>query len=155
MVPLHKAKVMRENAALRRLHAARNALSEASHYRLECERAVKENARTLAHREDAIFRRVIKKVVGSSEIDTVKEDVLQLHKGHQKLEDELENATQQQQKLFGEVEEARQVHSTALRALQKFDLALEEILAAKVSFENQAEEAETEDVFGKGRRSLA
>ena len=155
MVPLHKAKVMRENAALRRLHAARNALSDASQYRLECEHAVKESACTLAEREDAIFRRVIKKVVGSSEIDIVKEDVLQLHKGHQKLEDELESATQQQQKLVGEVEEARQVHLAAHRALQKIDLALEEILTAKLSFENQVEEAETEDAFGKGRRSLA
>ena len=72
-----------------------------------------------------------------------------------KLEDELESATQQQQKLVGEVEEARQVHLAAHRALQKIDLALEEILTAKLSFENQVEEAETEDAFGKGRRSLA
>lgn len=155
IAPLHKVKAMREKTALRRLRAKRDRLSEVSRIRLECELAVKESADNLPHRENAIFQEIIQKVVDSREIDSVREDVFQLHRSHQQLEDNLENAMQEQHQLVAEVESAHQAHVIAQRAYQKFDLALEDLLHLKATLDDQTEEGEMEDIFRKGRQKHA
>jgi len=152
---LQKVKVSREESALGTLRASRTRLAEAMQHRGECKAAVDDSAATLTGRENAIFDTIIQAVVGTDEVDLVKESVLLLHKGHQELEDELEMADQQCLQLSQEVEEARRAYQSAQRTREKFDRMLRDLVEQQAGLDERTEEAEIEELFGRERHKQA
>jgi len=149
---LQRVKATREDTALRALRAKREQLEEAVRIRREREKAVEDSAASLTDREDAIYSEIMRKVVDTNEIDSVKEHVLEVHKGHQQLEDELELAIQNCLRLEQEVEEAQRAYQAAQRTREKFDTMLEDLVREQAVFRERAEETEIEDLFSKGRK---
>ncbi|EHS51852.1 hypothetical protein PDO_5008, partial [Rhizobium sp. PDO1-076] len=107
---LQDVKYRREDACLRALQTARAMLSNAIQLRQEQATAVAESAVTLTDRENAIYQRIMQKVVATGEIELSKERVLLVYKGHQQLEDDLELASQRCAVLAKDVEDARHVY---------------------------------------------
>lgn len=152
---LHKVKVTREDIVLRALQAKRLELAEAEDTRQECETVVAESSDTLRERENAIFDAIIQKIVTTDEIDTVKENIQQIYKDHQQLEDELEMSIQHCARLTRELEDTQEQFQLAQRSREKFDSLLGDLVRDQAALGEKVEEAEVEDVYAKRRPQLA
>ncbi|MEO9530039.1 YscO family type III secretion system apparatus protein [Roseibium sp.] len=148
---LQKVKATREDTALRALRAKREQLSEAVRSRRQQEKAVEDSAAALPDREAAVYQEIMRKVVDAQKIDATKEKVVQLHKDHEHLEDDLEMAIQRCLRLTQEVDDAHRAYQVAQRTREKFDMMLEDLVREHADQAERAEEAEIEELFAKGR----
>ena len=149
MSALQKIKVVREDSALGRLRDKRLKLQQADQVLQERSRAVRESEATLAERENALFKEILKRIVDTDSIEQVKEKVQRLHSYHQQLQIDLEISLQQTARLTQEVEGAVEQYRIAQTKRVKFDDITDDARREGRRHEEEREEADRDDAFAK------
>ncbi len=148
---LLKVKTTREDLALRALRTKRNEVLEAEQIRAKQEISLKESQDSLGAREEKVYDKIMQRAVKYGEIEIAKDTVLELHKAHQQLEDNLELAIQKCLQLNAELEIAQNEYQIAQRTREKFDNMLGDLIKEQNTRDERAEEAGIEELFTKGR----
>lgn len=152
---LLKVKSLKEDQALREANAKREAVRKAAEATERARASVRESERTLRDREDAIYNRILGKVVGLDAIDETKGRVIQLEKDHGALVDVQERAIHVEARTQTELEAAKEQHRKAVRDRDKYILLTEDAAKVLAAQDLYKEESEIEELFSTGRRGLS
>ncbi len=146
---LGKVKALREDKALRALQKARAVLREAEERLARLERELAESLASLPARERGLFVPVLGRTVGMGDIDTVKEQVLDLHRTHHDLQDSRDRARDHVKRCAQALQAARDELRLRQQDSEKIVTVTNE-LAAQIEAEQTArEEIEIEDAFSR------
>jgi hypothetical protein len=116
---------------------------------------VRESARTLPAREDAIYQEILRRVVDLPAIDETKGKVVALEREHAKLVDARERAAQVHARLEKELEEAIRLYRQTVKDRDKYALLTDDLAAQLQVQADFREESEVEDIFSTRRRKAA
>jgi hypothetical protein len=145
-------KRLKEAQALKEL-AARRREAEAAASERERVRAIElESQRTLSHREDAIYAKVIGEILDLGQLDETRGAVVALEREHQKLRDDSERAIHVEARARDAVDKARRVRAERQRHVDKYLILTEVRAAERDAAIELAEEVEIEDQFSRPRR---
>lgn len=146
---LGKVKALREDKALRALQKARVILREAEERLAALEAEVADSRATLPARERALFTPVLGQTVGMPAIDEVKENVLDLHRQHQALEDRRDRARDHVKRCEQALEAARKELRMRQQDSEKITTVTNELVEALTIEQLAREEIEIEDAFAR------
>ena len=146
---LGKVKALREDKALRALQKARIILREAEERLAALEAEVEESRTTLPARERALFVSVIGQTVGKPAIDDVNQNVLDLHRQHQELEDRRDRARDHVKRCEQALEAARTDLRLRQQDTEKITTVTQELVDAFNNDLLAREEIEIEDAFSR------
>ena len=146
---LGKVKALREDKAFRALQKARIILREAEERLAMLEAEVAESLSTLPARERALFLPVLGQTVGIPAIDEVKENVLDLHRQHQELEDRRDRARDHVKRCEQALDAARKELRLRQQETEKITTVTTEMVEALNSEQLAREEIEIEDAFSR------
>ena len=148
---LGKVKALREDKALRALQKARLILREAEDRLAALEAEVAESRATLPARERALFAPVLGQTVGMPAIDDVKENVVELHRLHQELEDRRDRARDHVKRCEQALVAARAELRLRQQDSEKITPVTAELVEAFTADQLAREEIEIEDAFSRPR----
>lgn len=146
---LGKVKALREDKALRALQKARVILREAQERLAALDAEVSESRATLPARERALFISVLGQTVGIPAIDEVKENVLDLYRRHQELEDRRDRARDHVKRCEQALDAARKDLRLRQQDTEKITTVTTELVEAMNSEQLAREEIEIEDAFSR------
>jgi predicted RNase H-like nuclease (RuvC/YqgF family) len=151
---LLRIKELKEEQAFRVVNIKRRevadalAVLKAAHQRLVSSQA------TYAKREDAIYQKIMRRIVHFDELEGTKAKIQVLEKEHAKLADGVERATHVHERLTKQLSQAIAAYNVTIRERDKYTILTDEIGAGLRSEIAYREESEVEDLFSanRGRR---
>ena len=146
---LLRVKQLREEKALAWLKSRQDAVEAAKQLVKDAKEAVRENEAKRPEREAAIYAKIMRKIVDRLEIDQVSADIQELDNAHQRLVDKVARAQHTLEKRETELAEAYEAHQEAQKAVDKYELLLEEMQNEADEEAAMKEEAELEDLAGR------
>lgn len=150
---LRRIKELREERAFRLVHAKRLEVSQAEAVHMAAKSAVYQSEVTLPDREEAIFKPIIRQVVGFDDVETAKADIQVLQKDHTKLVDSAERAAHVKKRLEKQLAEAVEAHRKTMSERDKYVMLSDEIAAEMNIESDRREEVDIEDLLISPRRS--
>lgn len=150
---LRRIKELREERAFRAVHAKRLEVMEAEAVHNTAKRAALQSEATLPAREDAIFKPIIRHVVGFDDVETAKADIQVLQKDHTKLVDSAERAAHVKKRLEKQLAEAIEAHRKTMSERDKYVMLSDEVASELKVEAAHREEVDIEDLLISPRRS--
>lgn len=146
---LGKVKALREDKALRALQKARTHLREAEARLAALVEEVAQSLASLPARERGLFVPVLGHTIGLGDLDTVKEQVLELHRLHSALEDRRDRARDHVRRCEQTLEAARKELRLRQQDTEKIGTVTEELAGQLAAEQSASEEIEIEDAFSR------
>lgn len=148
-------KKLKEVAAIRLVHTKRREVLEAREVIEVCKKRVRASLETLAAREDAVYRKVLGRVVDFAEIDLTKGKLQMIEVEHGKLVDAVARAVHVHDRLENELAEAIAIHHKTVKDRDKYVELTEGLDVELNAHTARQEESEVEELFGNRVRKLA
>ncbi len=142
---LLRIKVFREEKAERALVKARIALQEADEALKQARKAQREFQAESMQREKALYAELCSRLVVLREIENVRIDVDLMKEKSERLREKVDETQQARVEAAEREEEARIVHSDAVRMREKFEALLKTVLAEREFELSRAEDLEMEE----------
>jgi mannitol-specific phosphotransferase system IIBC component len=148
-------KEKKEEQAARRVQQQRQQLAESSKAVDEAREVLDANAQTLSSRQDAVYRRILNRRVGITDIEVANGALMEIDRGHDLLVAAVNRAVYVQERAAADLAGCLDAHRQATRTRDKY-LTLADDLRTQLSEQQmQRDETEVEDMFGSRFKRLA
>jgi hypothetical protein len=144
---LRRIKDLREQQALRLVNAKRRETMAAEAVLSDARKTVSQSAATLPTREDAIYRPILRQVVGFDDVEEAKANVQALQTSHSKLIDNAERAEHVRKRVQKQLDEAIAAHRKAIAEQDKYTILADEVTSEWRSRMDHQAELEIEDLL--------
>lgn len=152
---LLRIKELREEQAFRVVNTKRREVADSLIAIEVAQKKVRDNATTLPGREDAIYSKIMGRIIDYDEIEETKSEMHVLEKEHNNLLDAVERASHVKTRLQKQLSDAIDTHRKTVKARDKYIALTDNISAELRTQATQREEIELEDIFNTRHRRFA